>query len=63
MTVENPHYQTAMNLHRPRHNPQSIKTKIAIAQSNSAKARNTKITLPTPEWEKGANKLGKEPVK
>lgn len=52
MTATNRYYERPMNLHRPRQGAQSTKTKIAIAQTNSARARNAKITLSTPDWEK-----------
>lgn len=45
------HYQLPMNLHRPRHNPPSMRTKIATAQAVSSNARKVEVTLPKPEWE------------
>lgn len=45
------HYQRPMNLHRPRHNPPSMRTKIATAQTNSTQHRKVEVTLTKPEWE------------
>lgn len=56
MTIIHKHYGTPAHLHKPRHNPQSMKTRIAIAQSNSANARKAPITLPVPDWDKEETK-------
>lgn len=55
-TIIHKHYGTPAHLHKPRHNPQSTKTKIAIAQTQSVKARKAPITLPVPDWAKDETK-------
>jgi hypothetical protein len=49
------HYQRPMNLHRPRHNPPSMRTKIATAQTNSTQHRKVEVTLHKPEWERNTS--------